>query len=157
MYAVTRQNYWGVEEDECHMVEIVHGGLDYANPDMLCPKYSGEAQNYEDPRDAAQVALNIQTLWQKDAPGLKINVTHGATMGMTMYMEPCESTEITEWAKKAWDELPKCDQCGELLPKEYYIIFDDPDAGKFCRSYCAEKAEAEFHQANADDEYDEED
>ena len=32
-YFVSRQSYWG--EEEPLVVEIAHGGLDYANADML--------------------------------------------------------------------------------------------------------------------------
>ena len=35
MYVITRQAYWGVEENERYVVEIAQGGRDYANPDAL--------------------------------------------------------------------------------------------------------------------------
>jgi len=39
MYAVTRQHY--ISND--YVVEVAIGGLEYANPDALVPKYPGEA------------------------------------------------------------------------------------------------------------------
>ena len=137
---ISRQCYWGVDEDEQNVVEIAQGGCDFANPDMLVEKYSGEGETYIDPREAVTAALDIAERWKKDSPDLKIGVAHGCTGGMTMPFEADESEELKKWAQKIWELLPKCDGCGEILPKKHFTVpFLNVDDEKFCREYCAEK------------------
>ena len=146
---VSRQCYWGVEKDEANMVEIAQGGLDYANPDMLVTKYSGEGEEYTDPREAVKAAIEIAKQWRKDAPELTIGIGHGCTGGMTMPFESDESEDLIKWANETWEKLPKCDRCGEVLPEEHFINYDTDE--KFCREYCAEQSyiaeEEEFEDA----------
>jgi hypothetical protein len=138
-YFVSRQVYWGVELEDQNTVEIASGGLNYANPDMLVAKYAGEGDEYTDPVKAVEVAFAIAEAWQKDKPELKINIAHGFTGGNTIPFEGCNKEELIEWAKKAHEKLPKCDQCGEILDeKSTYKLCDYPDY-KFCSEYCAEQ------------------
>lgn len=140
---VSRQSYWGVEPEDQNVVEIAAGGLDYANADMLSAKYPhlGEGEEYDDPRDALKAALEIRDAWRKDAPHLVINVAHGYTGGMTMPFEGTEDEKaLWEWANTAWEALPKCDQCGGVLPEEYFM--DEFRELKFCSERCAEKNES---------------
>lgn len=142
---VSRQFYWGADPDEANVVEIASGGCDYANPDMLVEKYAGEGKTYTDPREAVNIAIDIAKQWKADKPDLKIGIAHGFTGGCTMPFEPQETEELKAWALKAYEALPKCTQCGELLPEKHYTLPEDPDV-KFCREYCAEKyAEENFH------------
>ena len=135
-YTVTRQIQW---HNGGAVVEVSSGGLDYANPDALVQKYEGEFQTFDDPVEAAETAIAICKVWRKDgAP--RASVGYGGTGGITMPFDPCGYRELRKWAKKRYEQLPKCDRCGELLPKHPYIVFDDPDLGKFCREYCAEEA-----------------
>lgn len=153
MWFVSRQIYWGVDPEDQHTVEIAAGGLDYANPDMLVPKYDGEGEEYSDPREAVEAALKIAESWKTDCPELTINVAHGATGGFTMPFEASDVKELKEWAEKSYESLPKCGQCGEVL-KEIWHLCGDPDAGDYCSQYCAEKAEAEMYEAQAELEED---
>ena len=138
-YFVSRQCYWGVEPEDRNTVEIASGGRDYANPDMLVAKYAGEGDEYTDPVKAVEAALIIAEQWQKDCPSLQINIAHGFTGGNTMPFEGCDKEELIEWAKKAHEKLPKCDQCSEILEeKSTYSLCDYPDY-KFCSEYCAEQ------------------
>jgi len=150
MYFVSRQKYWGVEPDDCHTVEIASGGRDYANPDMLVPKFVGEGIEYVNPLEAVEAALTIAEQWKQIVPaGTTINIAHGFTAGGTLPFEgddilaPDTADGLREWAKKAMEKLPKCTQCGEILGKEKYHITDDPDLGEFCSEYCAEKYQSE--------------
>lgn len=143
---VSRQIYWGVDPEDQHTVEIAAGGLEYSNPDMLVAKYDGEGEEYSDPREAVEAAINIAKSWKQDCPDLTINVAHGSTGGYTMPFEGSEDKELRAWAQKTYESLPKCDQCGELR-KETWHISGDPDAGDFCSQYCAEKAEADIYEA----------
>lgn len=140
---VSRQCYWGVDEDEQNVVEIALGGLDYANPDMLADKYEGEGETYTDPVEAVEASLKIAELWHKDSPELIISVAHGCTGGMTMPFESDGQKELRTWAKETLEALPKCDRCGAVLPEEHYTVpyLDDE---KFCREYCAEERTSEF-------------
>ncbi len=138
---VSRQSYWGVEPEDQNVVEIASGGLDYANPDMLSAAYKnlGEGQEYDDPRDALTAALAIRDAWRKNKPHLVIRVAHGCTMGMTMPFEGEEDEKaLWEWANAAWEKLPKCDQCGGVLPKDHFTDCDSREL-KFCSERCAEK------------------
>lgn len=142
MWFVSRQSYWGVDPDDQYVVEIANGGLDYANPDMLTAKYAGEGEEYSDPREAVEAALEIAKLWKQDHPELKIGIAHGSTGGDTMPFEASEVEELKAWAEKAYESLPKCDRCGELR-KETWHITDDPDFGQFCSEYCVEEYAAQ--------------
>jgi hypothetical protein len=144
MYFVSRQKYWGVEPEDCHTVEIASGGRDYANPDMLVPKFSGEGIEYVNPVEAVDAALVIAEQWKQILPpGTIINVAHGFTAGGTLPFEGDTPEQLKTWAKQAMEKLPKCDQCGEILGKEKYHLTDDPDAGTFCSEYCAEKCQCD--------------
>lgn len=156
MWFVSRQMYWGVDPEDANVVEIAAGGRDYANPDMLCAKYDGEGKEYEDPREAAEAALEIAKLWRRDAPDNIISVAYGSTGGFTLPFEPerddtyfdaekgvevideehTAEKKLRQWAEETYDKLPKCDLCGKLLPEEYFI--DESGEFKFCREYCAE-------------------
>jgi hypothetical protein len=140
MYFVSRQCYWGVDPDEQNVVEIASGGLNYANPDMLVEKYAGEGQEYVDPREALEAALSIAEQWKQDKPQLNIGIAHGFTGGYTMPFEPDSEEQLKVWAQKTYDSLKKCNQCGEVLGKEVWHAFGDPDLGDFCSEYCADKA-----------------
>lgn len=150
-FAVTRQCYWGVDPDECWVVEIAGGGLDYANPDMLCARFPGEGQVYSDPREAVTAALEIAKLWKKEEPEKNIRVASGFTGGFTMPFEPSNGFELVKWANKLYGKMPRCDQCGELLPdKNWYT--DEFREYKFCREFCAEKYQEELERLNAQEE-----
>jgi len=135
---VSRQSYWGVDEDEANVVEIAAGGCDYANADMLVEKYDGEGQEYHDPREAVEKAIEIAKAWKKDQPKLKIGIAHGFTGGYTMPFETSDIKDLRKWAKEAFEKLAKCDQCGGLIEGDGYVLHGEPDL-KFCREYCAEK------------------
>lgn len=138
MYYVSRQKYWGVDIDDCNTVEIALGGLDYANPDMLVAKYSGEGQSYSDPREAVTVAITIAEQWKKDCPNLSINIASGYTGGNTMPFESSTIKELEEWAERVYKSLPKC-YCGCLIEGGGYVVNDDPDT-RYCSEYCSEMA-----------------
>ena len=127
---VTRQDQWMGDL----MVEFSDGGFDYANPDMLSPKYDGEGETFIDPRDAVDAAISIFNEWKADEPGADISIGYGATLGFTMPFESSSVPEIKAWAQKDYDALPKCDRCGEILPEEFYFIDDD----KYCSEYCCD-------------------
>ena len=134
-YTVTRQLQW---PEGMAVVEVSAGGLDYSNPDALVAKHPGEFETYDDPREAAGTAIAICRAWRQDgAPAARVGV--GATGGMTMPFDTCTFKELLAWAKKAFQGLPKCDRCGEVLPERYYTHPDFPDE-RFCREYCAEEA-----------------
>ena len=149
-WTVTRQLQWA--NRGAPVVEISAGGLDYTNPDALTEEYPGEFETFDDPREAVRVAIAICNAWRKDGER-KARARHGGTGGMTMPFDTCTFAEARSWAEKRYEGLPKCDQCGEVLPKEYYThpYLDDE---KFCREYCAEKRakEALFAATERDEE-----
>lgn len=144
-WTVTRQLQWPDGET---VVEISSGGLDYTNPDALGAKYPGEFETFSDPREAVETAIAIADAWQADCPGEEILIGDGFTWGATMPFDGEElngetRARLRQWAKETWEGLPRCDRCGDVLPKETFCIYSDPDLGTFCREYCAEETWAE--------------
>ena len=135
MWFVSRQLYWGVEPEDQNCVEIAAGGIDYANPDMLVAKFSGEGEEYTDPREAVEAAIQIRDAWKAASPSLVINIAHGATGGATMPFEGDTDAALKAWAEKQYKNLPKCSHCGDVLGKETYTTLDDPD-DKFYTTLC---------------------
>lgn len=137
-YYVSRQCYWGMDSEDANTVEIAHGGLDYANPDMLCSKYAGEGETYADPVKAVEAAIEIAAAWKSDCPSLTINIAHGFTGGNTMPFEASTTEDLLTWAKEAREKLKKCDQCGELIENDPWHLTDYPEDGEFCSENCAD-------------------
>lgn len=136
MYAVTRQMYW---PDGDEIVEIADGGLDYTNPDALVATYPGEMQEYQDPCEALDAAIEIARRWRADGGNPKIAAGH--TLGFTMPFEPSTEPELREWCKRARETMPKCARCGDILPDAAYENEDSQyTEDKFCSEYCAEEA-----------------
>jgi hypothetical protein len=136
-YYVSRQKYWGVDEEDQYCVEIAVGGIDYANPDMLCMIFSEQGE-YDDPLEAAKAAISVRDQWKKAAPKLNIRIDYGQTDGNTLpFMDDHSHNEIIQWAKKELEKMPKCDYCGKPYDEgeEWYHEFTD---FKFCSEYCAD-------------------
>ncbi|GMU20596.1 MAG: hypothetical protein AMXMBFR13_06930 [Phycisphaerae bacterium] len=149
MWTVSRQRQW--PDGKC-VVEISSGGRDYANPDGLVPRYPGEFEEYQDPREAVKVAVEIAREWQKDTPKEVILIDHGATGGFSMPFDGMEPSGenlrvLQEWAEAEYEILEKCDRCGAVLPVDrrgkpefWYPCDAGPDFGKFCSEQCCELA-----------------
>jgi hypothetical protein len=139
MYFVSRQKYW---PEGTPVVEVCSGGRDFANPDMLVPKYPGEGREYLDPREAVEEAIKIRDMWAKDHPSEPINLGVGNTGGFTMPFEAVTFGEkARDWAREQYEKLPKCDRCGEIIiPKEKCTNEFGVD---FCSERCAELCEEE--------------
>lgn len=137
-YFVSRQCYW---PEGTLIVEVAAGGLDYSGADMLTPKYRslGESEEYNDPREAVDAAIKVRDAWKNDKPDEEIHLGYGHTGGFGLQFEPSEDDEAIAWAEKAYEKLPKCDHCGDVLGKhtytnEYSLVFET----KFCSENCAE-------------------
>lgn len=149
---VSRQIYWGVDPEDQYCVEIAFGGLDSANPDMLVSKYDGEGEEYTNPRKAVEAALAIRDQWKVDRPDLTINVAHGATGGNTIPFEGDTDEALKEWANKVYENLPKCERCGELIESEPYVLCDARFMDlRFCSRYCAEEYNYEDERINMEE------
>ena len=157
-FFVSRQNYYYTSQ---LVVEVVAGGseasreqrgVDYAGPDMLVEAYQhlGEGIEYEDPREAVKKAIAICREWRKDDGRQDVHVAVGNTGGMGVELEPTTFKAARKWAKRVWAQMPKCDQCGGLLPRNgesYYVLAGDEDRGlqtvekgKFCSEVCVGRA-----------------
>jgi hypothetical protein len=146
-YFVSRQHYWGIDDEDAYVVEIASGGVDMSGSDMLVPKWKslGEGAEYNDPREAAKAAISICEHWRKIQP--LANVAHGSTGGFTIPFEPCTYEELEAWAEKAYTNLAKCTECGNILGKETFthdLVCDDE---KFCSQNCADN---NYQKMNAD-------
>lgn len=149
-YFVSRQKYWG---EDRNVVEIAIGGCDYANPDMLVPKFKGEGKDYDDPREAANVALEIQRAWNEVCPICNAEIAYGYTGGSTLPFDEASKQELLDWANKEYESLDKCARCGCLLgkPRDRYkhIDFDDEE---FCSEFCAEESARRLETQDGEDE-----
>lgn len=146
-YYVSRQLYYYSREQ---VVEVTAGGQDYAGADMLVPKYAGEGREYTDPREAVEAACRIAREWRADAgdvrPPFEIHVACGSTGGMGMELEPDTFAAARAWAEERWEELPKCDRCGEPITEGGgYMLTDFPSDERYCREYCADMAAADIY------------
>jgi hypothetical protein len=141
MFTVTRQRQW---PDGTELVEVSCGGLDYTNPDALGKKYAGEFEEFADPREAVETAIEISRAWRKDSHK-RIPVGVGSTHGMTMPFDSGTFQDARLWAKEVWDGLEKCAGCGNPLPdsKRDYWYANDWDGLDYCSEHCATRA-AEF-------------
>jgi len=134
MFYVSRQKYY---YSGINAVEIANGGQDLAGADMLVPKYLGEGQEYVDPREAVEAAINICRAWRKDGTH-NATLVMGSTLGMGIELEPITFEDAEKAAEKLYTNLPKCDQCGAVLGKEKYRHIYDCDDQLFCSEQCAE-------------------
>ena len=141
MYCVTRQRYYGLNEFNCHCVEVAEGGIDYCGPNALQAQYTGEFQEFQDPRKAVEVAISIADKWKQDNPNLQINVAMGCNFGFTIPFSPQTVDEIRSKAQKIYDTLEKCPRCQSILPekdKRWYA--NDWDGIEYCSEQCAQYA-----------------
>lgn len=143
-YVVTRQLQY---PDGNHVVEISSGGIDYTNPDALAAKYTGEFEEFADPREAVDVGWQIAAAWQRNlranGDDNEVMIAMGCTGGDTMPFdgEPLLFANFLQMRKSArikWEKLPKCDQCGELLGKERFGSWEHNEFN-CCSEYCAER------------------
>lgn len=153
---VSRQSYASMGEDAL-VVEIAGGGLDYSNPGMLVTKFSGEGEEYTDPREAAKAAIEIAQAWRK-ASGKEITVRYGHTGGNTMPFDEATDEEVTAWAEERYENLPKCPECGDVMGEDRWKPTDmHVDDEACCSESCADKRFAPMEDVEDDaDEEDEE-
>jgi hypothetical protein len=147
MFTVTRQRQF---PDGENVVEVSAGSFDYVNPDCLVAKYDGEGQEFTDPREAVETAIEIVRQWRKDSHS-RVSIGVGSTLGMTLPFSPDTFAHARAWAKQTWESLEKCSGCGDPLPdsrKRWHA--NEWDGLEYCSEHCATRA-AEF-----DEEQDEE-
>lgn len=142
---VSRQRHW---PDGDLTVEIVKGGLNYANPGHLEIKWSsiGEGEEFTDPREAVQAAINIANEWRKIEKENEIEITFGSTGGMSIPLPAYSDEELIKIAEEEYEKLPKCAKCGELFENEKYRLEFSGD--EFCTEYCTESFDSENLELN---------
>ncbi|CAK9251244.1 unnamed protein product [Sphagnum jensenii] len=164
---VSRQNYSSLGEDDALVVEICgaaktqYEAYEYANPGQLVGKYNGENEDYKDPREAVKAAISIANAWKADG-GQNVTIRYGFTGGNTIpfdepdNVEDMGAAEATTWADKAFESLPKCTVCGEIMGKEVWYPNHSYGDKSFqcCSERCAENASIDDSEEEqmADDE-----
>lgn len=148
-FYVSRQSYYHSGKNA---VEVAVGGINYSGPDMLVASKEymrlGCDKEYTDPVEAVEVAIAVLKKWRetgvKPRPilvfGANLDMIEGSDSGISM-------REAMRRAKKLREQLPKCDECGELMPEhDYYTVPEFwGDDMKFCSENCADLAyEAEM-------------
>ena len=150
-YFVSRQIYYGIDLEDGQMtVEVAKGGLDYANADMLVSVYRGEGEEYDDPREAAKVAISICEQWKNEQPYVAefIGVAHGFTLGYSFPFEHVTFDELIEWANIEYESLPKCARCDEVFDPEHGYSLMWQDEYVYCSDYCCDKVNEEIEILN---------
>jgi len=146
-FYVSRQRAW---PEGTLSVEVAQGGPNYSNPGELTPhralKALGEGRTFRDPVEAVEAAIAVRKAWVSlrkagGDPDEPIELGFGFTAGATCPFPDVTEENALERAQKIRDGMPKCDQCGELLPVESYMMQDLEDE-RFCSSGCAEAREA---------------
>lgn len=133
-YYITRQ----ARIDASHIVEITYDKLTI-NRDILQPKYSGESglyvdPTYLDPTTAAETAILIRGLWQRDEPHNNITMALGSAAGY----RPMDAGELREWAADQIRCMPRCAWCDEIIYTDgiRYMPRGEPQASLFCSMGC---------------------
>jgi len=139
MFTVTRQRQF---PDGLQVVEVSVGSFDYVNPDCLVAKYDGEGEEFIDPREAVETAIEIVRSWRKDSRD-KVSIGVGSTLGMTLPFSPDTFQHARAWAKLYWESLEKCAACSNPLPDRNRYHANDWDGLEYCSEDCATRA-AEF-------------
>lgn len=151
MYFVSRQIVW---PEGNKVVEVVSPGLDHAGPGMLTEKFKnlGEGQEFASPVEAFEAANQVRNAWRRltdpDDPEDDVTIEF---MGETGTDE-----ELGAKAEALEAKLPKCDQCGDVLPAKSKQYRDYESGAVYCSRECADRA-AEFEEAEQrriDQEYD---
>ena len=139
----SRQSYW---PDGEMVVEIAGGGRDYANPDMLVPKWAdlGEGDEFTDPREAAKAAIAIAEAWRTSVEE-PVTVRYGYTAGFTCPFDESTDGEVVAWANDVYEHLPKCAMCGGIAREHWKLPDDDLDE-VFCSPRCCYLALAEAEE-----------
>jgi len=127
-------------------VEIAAGGYDYCGADMLGAKYPelGEGRVYDDPRAAAKAAIQILEQWQKDEPGKQIVIAHGYTHGLFTELPESTVEEAILWAEAEWEDITRCDRCGDPVPKNWWHAEELLGEEIFCSDRCSQYALEDF-------------
>lgn len=147
-YCVTKQIQY---PDGDRVVEISIGTFDYVNPGCL----SDGTKECETATEAVEYAIELAQQWQTECDE-EVFIGKGYTNGCCMPFDPwelCEENyaELREWAIKRDDALPKCDQCGDIIDREWkHYDYEH----RFCSEYCLE---AFLEEMEPEEEIEEED
>ena len=110
---VTRQsNYY---DGGAYSVEIA-AELDYAGPGALSKLYSGDFAEEDDPRELAEVAIQLRKDWINNNRSIEY-IPFTLSMNGILYAtvnDGLTASGLRRWAKEQYEKLPKCDYCGEL-------------------------------------------
>lgn len=147
-FVVTRQEYY---YSGARVVEIETRGWDYVGTGALVLRYSelGEGDTFDDPREAAMVAYRVWREWVRDEDD--VQMSFGTTGGIGTEHDPQDTDEndnpiymtpiqVFMHADAAWENLPKCEYCGDVLGEDRYGNEFSEDEYPYCSEYCAEEA-----------------
>jgi hypothetical protein len=113
-FFVSRQCYY---YSHVSVVEVVSGGIDNSGADMLCAVYPGEGQEYDDPVEAVETAIEVCKAWRKKYRAVHVAV--GSTGGMGLELEPCTFVEARAWAQR-WTKRLDEERVDTTLDVEEY-------------------------------------
>lgn len=143
-YLVTRQsNFY---DNGAFSVEIAHG-LDNVSPGALASRFTGEFEEFNSPIEAAEVAIRIRKEWAKipmDSELLSEGTIPFVISGSSAFgLYPTVADGFTaaglrRWSRKAFANSPKCDYCGDIVPKADNYRDDFGEYFTACDDYCAE-------------------
>ena len=145
-FYVTRQIFF---PDGAHGIEITQG-IDSASPDALAAKYDEERGGYQSPIDAASAAIELRKKWAQDCQKRVRIYIAGYAPQLGIYGDnPVTPRECIAWGKAKYQNMPKCDKCGEILGGDTYRAMELDDS-VFCSQYCAEYMLDQYYREMAE-------
>lgn len=143
-YTVSRQSY--VFDDGALAVEVARC-FDYMSPGALVERYSGEFEEFADPREAAEAAIAIAKQWRADEHRRIPYTIAGNSYVYPTTADGMNAAELRAWARDEYAGLKKCDHCGDVIDGDTWKHADDfgwDDTPEFCSQNCAEIDSARF-------------
>jgi hypothetical protein len=142
MYVTRQSNYY---DSGAYSVELA-SELNVSGPGALVSKYAGEFEEYDDPREAADVAIRIRKEWQKEE-GLDYSTwPPQGVIPFTLQMNDMVYATVNDgltaaglrrWANEQYDKLPKCDRCGSIGATTWRDGWGEEVLA--CGEFCAEE------------------
>jgi len=135
-YIITRQ----AETEGYGFIEVTYD-KGFIGKNALKKKYTGEFEDFDDPRAAVETAILIRGLWQREEPDLMIGYGFGSTIDQSVAAHATYDAEkLRKWALDRVRSFPFCEWCDGIIykPDDIYSYKDYPGVVFCCKAHGAE-------------------
>lgn len=151
-YVGLQKYYWmnfQREGKQVVTIEIASNGIDYSGADGIFLDWKHERalgldMDYYDPRQAVETAIAAKPKLQEKYPQYDWEITW-VGLGMGEEGENIDDETLRARAQKRFDNLEKCDQCGDVLEDDFYCCEICGNKFKLCREYCVDQHWKRIH------------